>query len=116
MIEKGDVACLTQTLKTNTTLTKPHQCSKDKKKERKRHPSTIHYSFFLFLFTSTDNKIEERGATSLSEALKSNTTLTELNLWGEDKMKKTHNRSISYSLFDHSIHQTTALEKEEQHH
>ena len=33
----------------------------------------------------TDNGIEETGATSLSEALKSNTTLTELDLSGEDK-------------------------------
>ena len=37
----------------------------------------------------------ERGATSLSEALKSNTTLTELNLGGEDKRKKTHQRHLS---------------------
>ena len=51
---------------------------------------SISNSLFSFLFTSTDNKIGETGATSLGESLKSNTTLTELNLSGEDKRKKTH--------------------------
>ena len=41
------------------------------------------------------NDIEDAGATSLSEALKSNTTLTALNLSGEDKRKKTHKRHPS---------------------
>ena len=46
-------------------------------------------SFFSFHIASTDNYIGDTGATSLSEALKLNTTLTELNLSGEDK-RKTH--------------------------
>ena len=38
------------------------------------------------------NSIGDTGATSLSEALKSNTTLTELDLSCDDKRKKTHKR------------------------
>ena len=45
---------------------------------------------YLLSITYTDNEIGDTGATSLSESLKSNTTLTELNLSGEDKRKKTH--------------------------
>ena len=52
--------------------------------------TSINNSLFSFLFTSTDNKTEGTGATSLSESLKSNTTLTELNLSGEYKRKKTY--------------------------
>ena len=52
--------------------------------------TSINNSLFSFLFTTTDNKISEVGATSLSEALKSNTTLTVLYLGSEDKRKKTH--------------------------
>ena len=52
--------------------------------------TSINNSLFSFLFTSTDNKIGETGATSLGESLKSNTTLTTLNLWSEDKRKKAH--------------------------
>ena len=34
---------------------------------------------------TTDNSIGDTGATLLSEALKSNTTLTQLNLWSKHK-------------------------------
>ena len=51
---------------------------------------SIDNSLVSFFFTTTDNYIRDTGATSLSESLKSNTTLTELNLSGEDKRKKTH--------------------------
>ena len=34
------------------------------------------------------NKIGDEGAMKISEALMNNTTLTELNLWGDDKDKK----------------------------
>ena len=40
--------------------------------------------FFLF-FKQTDNNIGEIGVMTLSDALKRNTTLTELVLKGEDK-------------------------------
>ena len=52
--------------------------------------TSINNSLFSFLSTSTGNEIRDTGATSLSESLKSNTSLTELNLSGEDKGKKTH--------------------------
>ena len=44
-------------------------------------------NFFLLYshIKSTDNKIGERGAKSLSEALKSNITLAKLDLSSEDK-------------------------------
>ena len=83
--EIGDrgATSLSEALKSNTTLTKLDLSGENKKKTHKRHPLTNHS--FLFLFTSTDNNIGGTGATSLSELLKSNTTLTELNLSGEDK-------------------------------
>ena len=34
----------------------------------------------------TDNKIGDEGAIQISESLKTNTTLTELYLWSDDKM------------------------------
>ena len=52
--------------------------------------TSINNSLLSFVFTSTDNEVGETGKTSLSDALKSNTTLTELNLKREDKRKKTH--------------------------
>ena len=62
--------------------------------------------------------IEGIGATSLSESLKSNTTLTKLNLDGEYKRKKTHKRHLStiHSFPFSSYQQGTILEIQEQHH
>ena len=83
---------MSEALKSNTTLTALNNGGEDKrKKTHKRHPSTIHY--FSFLFSSTGNKIGDTGATSLSEALKSNTTLTTLNLWSETKERR-HTRDV----------------------
>ena len=76
-------------------------CEDKRKKTHKRHPSTIHS--FPFLFTSTGNKIGDKGATPLSEALKSNTTLTQLNLSGEDKRR--HTKDI-HQQFTFSFHFT----------
>ena len=50
----------------------------------------VNKTLFPNLTTSTANKIGETGAASISEALKSNTTLTELNLNCKDKRQKTH--------------------------
>ena len=50
--------------------------------------ASINNSLFSFLFTSTDNEIGDRGAISLSESLKSNTTLTQLDLKSEDQRKE----------------------------
>ena len=85
--DKGATS-LSESLKSNTTLTELDLFCEDRRKTHKWHPSTIH--FVSFLFTSTANSIGDTGATSLSESLKSNTTLTELKLWSEDKRKKTH--------------------------
>ena len=51
--------------------------------------ASINKSLFSFLFASTVNKIGDTGATSLSESLKSNSTLSELDLSCDDKR---HNR------------------------
>ena len=88
-IGEAGATSLSESLKSNTTLTEFHLCGKDKrKKTHKRHPSANHS--FHFHFISTDNNIGERGTTSLSEALKSNTTLTKLDLMSEYKRHKRH--------------------------
>ena len=67
-----------------------HYTQSEEWKQKKEDTKGIHQRFILsFLFTSTGNKIGERGATSLSESLKSHTTLTELDLTGENKTRKT---------------------------
>ena len=99
-INIGDTGAtsLSEVLKSNTTLTKLNFGGEDKrKKTQKRRLSTIHN--FSLLFTSTGNNIGDTGATSLSEALKSNTTLTELCLSGDYKKKDTQKASINKSLF-----------------
>ena len=107
---------LSEALKSNTKLTTLNMWSEDKRKTHKRYPPAIH--FFSILITSTDNYIEETGATSLSDALKSNTTLTKLSFGGEYK-KRMHTKDIhqQITLFPFSSHQqTTGLETQEQHH
>ena len=89
-VREAGATPLSEVLKSNTTFTDLNLWSEDKRKTHKRHPSTIH-SFFI-LIISTGNKIRDTGATSLSEVLKSNTTLTKLHLSCEDKRKKTHKR------------------------
>ena len=60
----------------------------------------MHQQSTLFiLIKSTDNEIGERGTTSLSEALKSNTTLTKLDLDSEYKTNGTQTTSIRNSLY-----------------
>ena len=87
-------------LKTNTTLTNLNLSGEDKKK--KDTPKDINQQVILhFLFIQTGNHIGDTGATSLSESLKSNTTLTELNLESKNEREKT---SINKSLFPFSLH------------
>ena len=52
----------------------------------------------LFLFSSTGNDVETAGATQLSEALKTNTALTALDLGCEDKERKHIKTSANNSL------------------
>ena len=65
-------------------------------------------------FQLTGNNIGDKGTTSLSEALKLNSSLTKLDLGRENK-RKTHNGYLSVHHFS-TIHnrQETALGKEEQ--
>ena len=58
------------------------------KTRERRHTNDIqNKSLVSFLIVSTANSIGDTGATSLSESLKSNTTLVELNLSGKDLKK-----------------------------
>ena len=97
-IGDAGAASLSESLKSNTTLSELNLGGEDqRKKTHKRHPSTIHS--FSFLFSSIGNNIRETGAKSLSEALKSNTTLTGLNLYGEDKRIHTKDVHQQFTLF-----------------
>ena len=83
----------------------PHNAESEgwaQKKQHKWHPSTT--QLFSILIKLSVNKIGSTGATSLSDALKSNTTLTKLNLSGEKS--NTQMAFINNSLFFHS-YQTT---------
>ena len=82
---------MSEALKLNTTLTALYLSCEDKRKEDTQKTS-INKSLFSILITSTGNDIGDTGAKSLSEALKSNTTLAALNLRSEYKRKKTHKR------------------------
>ena len=69
------------------------------------------------LIESTGNMIGDTGAISLSDTLKSNTTLTVLNLSSEDKRNNTQMASTNNPLFSFSSNkQGTTLEKQEEHH
>ena len=83
-----EAASLCELFKKNTTLTELNLSGADKRK--KTQMTSVNNSLFSSSSLSTGNRIGDTGATSLSESLKSNTTLTALNLWGEDKRKKTH--------------------------
>ena len=111
-IGESGATSLSEVLKSNTTLTKLNLSCEDKR----RHTKGIHQQFTLsFLFISTDNSIGDTGASSLSEALKSNTTLTKLDLRSEDRRHA--KTSINNSLFLFSSRQQgTVSKKEEQHH
>jgi hypothetical protein len=80
-----------------------------KTKER-RYTKDIHQQITLFPF-STGNNIGDRGATSLSESLKSNTTLTELDLRSESKRKIIQDIHRQIILF--FAQQATTLEMQE---
>ena len=83
---------MSEALKINTTLTELDLSCED----QRRHTKDIDQQFTLFHFSkSTGNNIGDTGATSMSEALKINTTLTALDLGCKDKRKKTHKRHPS---------------------
>ena len=70
--------------------------------------------FNIACTTSTGNEFGDRGATSLSEALKVNTTITKLNLSCENRRHIII--FINNSLFFSSHQQSTILETQEQYH
>ena len=87
---------LSKSLKSNTTLTELYlSCEDKRKKTHKRHQQFI----LSLIFTFTVNKIRKRGAISLNESLKSNTTLTKLNLGGENKRRHKRHPSTNHSSF-----------------
>ena len=107
---------LSDALKSNTTLTELNLRSGHKRNNTQM--TLVNNPLFSISIKSTVNNIGETGATSLSDALKSNTTLTELNLNSEHK-KKQHTNGIhqqSTLFHSHSNQQTTTFGTQEQHH
>ena len=78
---------------------------------------SINNPLLSMLIQSTGNNIGDTGATSLSEALKSNTALTQLDLGCETKRNNTQTAFITVHTFlFSSIQQTITLETQAQHH
>ena len=101
-------------LKSNTTLTK--LCVGGEHKETTQMTS-INNLLFYILIESTGNDIGYRGATSLSDALKSNTTLTKLDLSGGHKRNNTKGIHQQSTLLPFSPNQQgTRLVTQEEHH
>ena len=78
---------MSDALKSNTTLTQLDLLCKHKRNNTQM--TSINESLFI-LIKSTGNNIGDTGTTSLSDALKTNTTLTKLNLRSEDKRNNTN--------------------------
>ena len=76
---------MSDALKSNTTLIQLDLRSKDKRNNTQM--ASINNPLFFILIKSTGNSIGESGEASLSDALKSNTTLTKLKLGGKPKKK-----------------------------
>ena len=93
MVDGTGIISLSEALKSNTTLTLLDLTRKEAKRQSNVYPSRI--CFPPFFFVTTDISIGKTGAESLFEALKSNTTLTELHLGCEDKRKRTYKRHPS---------------------
>ena len=107
---------LSEALEWNTTLTELDLGS-EYKRTKDTQMTFINNPLFSFLLISTANEIGDTGATSLSEALKSNTTLMKLSLWGEDKRKKTHKwHPSTIHSFHFSSKQATGLNAMEKQH
>ena len=96
------VAYLSQALMTNTTLTQLILESKNKEIVYTHIWHFQHLNCFSISIKSIESDIGDAGAKSLSDALKSNTTLSELSLGCEHKRNKTQMASINKPLFFHS--------------
>ena len=78
MIGSAGAISLSDALKSNTTLTAIDLYGGHQKKQ---HKNGIHQQLTLSILNkSKDNQIEEKGATSLSDSLMTNTTLIQLHL------------------------------------
>ena len=87
---------MSDALKSNTTLTQLNLRGENTRNNTQMAP--INNPLFQFQKT-TGNEIVETGITALSDSLKTNTTLTQLNLSGENKRNNTQMASINKSLF-----------------
>ena len=67
--------------------------------------ASINKLLFSIHIKSTANIIGDAGATSLCDALKSNITLTQINLCCKNKRKDTQMASINKSFFFFRFHQ-----------
>ena len=97
-IREGGATSLSDALKSNTTLIEL-KLNSVKAKESNTQMASINKQLFSILIKLTANKIGERGATSLSDALKSNATLIQLELSCEHKRNNTQITSINNQLF-----------------
>ena len=91
---------LSDALKSNTTLTQLNLGSNLKKKKTTQTPF-INNTLTFIPIKLKDNEIGDIGAKSLSDALKSNTTLTKFNLCSKNKTNKKQTTIV------HSIKQQT---------
>ena len=104
---------LSDALKSNTTL-KQLDLERENKRNNKQMTS-INNQLFSIFNKSTVNDIGDTGVKSLSDSLKSNTTLQQLDLDCEHKRNNTQMASINNQLFFHSQQGTTS-DTQEQHH
>ena len=95
----GDIGTtsLSDALKSNITLTRLELRGEYKRNNTQMKP--IKQSTLFYSHQSTDNFIGDTGATSISDALKTNTTLTELSLTCRYKRNNTEMASINNPLF-----------------
>ena len=89
---------LSDALKSNKTLAKLNLSGEHKRDNTQM--AFINKQVFIVII-STENIIGDTGATSMSDVLKSNATLTKLHLWGDHKAI-THMISTNNPLFFHS--------------
>ena len=100
----GDIGAksLSDALKTNTTLIGLNLSCEHKRKEKKKTQiGTINNSLSSVFIQSSDNELGDTGATSLIDALKSNTTLTQLDLEGEHKNTTNCIQTRHFSAWNH---------------
>ena len=97
MIGDAGATSLSDALKSNTTLTKLVLIGEHKRNNTQM--ASINNQLFSIINKSTGNGIGDTGATSLSDALKSNTTLTQLSLLCKDKRNNTQMASTNNALF-----------------